>query len=44
MGSDAGRPRDLTLSGGRRRRRRYVAAIWATVLVFTAIVLIGIWI
>jgi hypothetical protein len=40
-GFDAhGRPRDLTLRGGRRRRRRYVVGMWLTVLVFTAVVLI----
>lgn len=37
------RPRDLTLTGG-RRRRNYAVAIWATVVVFTIVVLIGVWI
>jgi hypothetical protein len=31
---------DLTLTGGRRRRRRYAVAIWATVLIFTVAVLL----
>jgi hypothetical protein len=33
------KPRDLTLSGGRRRRRRYAVAIWLLVAVFVVTVL-----